>query len=162
MSVFTNPATGAAQHASAYVSAVLEHAQLQEANLEGANLVLANIEGANLHGCRVYGVSAWSLLGESLPGADLIITPSDAPVVTTESLRVAQFVHLLLNNSDLREAIDTVTSKVVLILGRFTKERKVVLDALRNELRHYNLTPVLFDFDIRADRRTGTATWTNS
>ena len=35
--------------------------------------------------------------------------------------------------------IDTITSKVVLILGRFTAERKAVLDALREELskRHY-------------------------
>src|SRR5262249_54980877 len=122
----------------------LDHAQLQEADLEGAILVSANIEGANLHGCRVYGVSAWSLVGESLPGADLIITPRDDPVVTTESLRVAQFVHLLLNNSDIREVINTITSKVVLILGRFTKERRIVLDALRNELRHHNLTPVIF------------------
>ena len=31
--------------------------------------------------------------------------------------------------------IDTITSKVVLILGRFTEERKKVLDALGDELR---------------------------
>jgi hypothetical protein len=30
--------------------------------------------------------------------------------------------------------IDTITSKAVLILGRFTDERKAVLDALREEL----------------------------
>ena len=35
----------------------------------------------------------------------------------------------------IREVIDTITSKVVLILGRFTGERKAVLDALRDELR---------------------------
>jgi len=127
-------------------------AQLQEANLELANLVEARVEGANLNACRAYGVSAWGLLGESLPGVDLIITRRDEPVVTTDSIRVAQFVHLLLSNSDIREVIDTITSKVVLILGRFTKERKIVLDALRCELRRHNLTPVLFDFDIPADR----------
>ena len=48
--------------------------------------------------------------------------------------------------------IDTITSKAVLILGRFTDERKVVLDALRDELRNRNLLPILFDFAIPASR----------
>jgi hypothetical protein len=53
--------------------------------------------------------------------------------------------------------IDTITSKVVLILGRFTPERKAVLDALREELRQRDYTPVLFDFDKPASKDlTGT------
>ena len=35
----------------------------------------------------------------------------------------------------------------MLILGRFTPERKVVLDALRQELRKHNYLPILFDFE---------------
>jgi hypothetical protein len=53
---------------------------------------------------------------------------------------------LLLTNAEIREVIETITSKVVLILGRFTPERKAVLDALRGELRKRNYSPVLFDF----------------
>jgi hypothetical protein len=41
---------------------------------------------------------------------------------------------------------------VVLILGRFTPERKAVLDALRDELRKRDLLPVIFDFLIPASR----------
>jgi hypothetical protein len=41
---------------------------------------------------------------------------------------------------------------VVLILGRFTPERKAVLDALREELRKRNYSPVLFDFEKPASR----------
>jgi hypothetical protein len=48
--------------------------------------------------------------------------------------------------------IDTITSKVVLILGRFTDERKAVLDALREELRKRNYLPILFDFSVPATR----------
>ena len=40
----------------------------------------------------------------------------------------------------------SVTSKVVLILGRFTPDRKAILDALRDALRNHDLLPVLFDF----------------
>jgi hypothetical protein len=61
---------------------------------------------------------------------------------------------LLLNNEHIRNVIDTITSKVVLILGRFTEERKVVLDALREELRQHDYTPVLFNFDKPRSRST--------
>jgi hypothetical protein len=41
---------------------------------------------------------------------------------------------------------------VVLILGRFTPERKVLLDAIREELRHHNYLPIMFDFAKPASR----------
>jgi hypothetical protein len=45
----------------------------------------------------------------------------------------------------------------VLILGRFTPERKAVLDTPREELRTRNYLPVLFDFDKPASKNlTGT------
>jgi len=40
----------------------------------------------------------------------------------------------------------------VLILGRFTPERKAILDAIRDELRHRDYLPVLFDFEKPANR----------
>ena len=46
---------------------------------------------------------------------------------------------------------------MVLILGRFSEERKQLLDQIRDELRHYNLVPVLFDSDKPASKDlTGT------
>ena len=52
-------------------------------------------------------------------------------------------------------AIDTITSKVVLILGRFSlSERKQVLDSLRDELRKRNYVPVVFDFKQPTGRTT--------
>jgi hypothetical protein len=50
--------------------------------------------------------------------------------------------------------IDTITSKAVLILGRFTDERKPVLDALREDLRGRNYLPILFDFDKPTSQNT--------
>ncbi len=65
---------------------------------------------------------------------------------------LVQFVHLLLNNESLRTVIDTITSKVVLILGRFTPDRKAVLDAIRKELRNRNYSPIVFDFELPESR----------
>jgi hypothetical protein len=152
-------------------------AVLIEANLSGADLGRANIGGANLSGTnltyarlvdadltdadltgsRVYGVSAWGLkLSDKTRQRNLIITRwmSNEPEITVDNIEVAQFIYLLLNNQKIREVIDTITSKVVLILGRFTNDRKAVLDALRDELRKRSYLPILFDFDKPTRRNT--------
>ena len=117
-------------------------------------MVKTILNHANLTGCRVYGVSAWDLEVEGLRQSDLVITTPDVSQITTDNLEVAQFIYLLLNNSKIRHVIDTITSKVVLILGRFTDERKAILDAIRDELRKRDYLPVLFDFDKPSNRST--------
>jgi hypothetical protein len=54
---------------------------------------------------------------------DLIITDVDEPTVTVDDIEVAQFVYLLLHNEKIRDVIDTIGKKAVLILGRFTPEQ---------------------------------------
>ena len=134
----------------------LREANLREANLSGASLVDADITNADLTGCRIYGVSAWGLkLNDETIQRNLIITRTgDVSEITVDNIEVAQFIYLLLHNQKIREVIDTITSKVVLILGRFTDERKAVLDALRDELRKRDYLPILFDFDKPARRTT--------
>jgi hypothetical protein len=124
----------------------LSRANLSGASLRGAILLRTDLAGADLTSCRIYGVSAWNLKLEGVKQQDLIITPDNEPAITVDSIEVAQFVYLLLHNQKIRDVIDTITSKAVLILGRFTDERKGVLDALREELRNRNLLPILFDF----------------
>lgn len=63
-----------------------------------------------------------------------------------DDIEVAQFIYLLLNNKRIRNIIDTITTKVVLILGRFTPQRKVILYAIKKELLKRNYIPVIFDF----------------
>jgi hypothetical protein len=121
-------------------------------------LVNADLTGADLTGCNVFGVSAWGLkLDEATKQQDLVVTPWDAPPgpeITVDNIEVAQFIYLMLNNQRVRDVIDTITSKVVLILGRFIDERKAVLDALREELRKRNYLPILFDFEKPRSRDT--------
>jgi hypothetical protein len=84
-------------------------------------------------GAKVDGVSAWDVKLQAAIQTSLVITP-DQPEITVDNLEVAQF-NSLLNNAKIRDVIDTITSKAVLILGRFTPERKPTLDALRDALR---------------------------
>jgi uncharacterized protein YjbI with pentapeptide repeats len=136
----------------------LSKADLRGANLRRAQLVGTDLTGADLTGCRIYGISAWGLKVEGAKQENLIITPEDGfgndlePKITVDNIEVAQFIYLLLHNEKIRDVIDTVTSKTVLILGRFTDERKAVLDALREELRKRDYLPILFDFAVPATR----------
>jgi hypothetical protein len=129
------------------VKADLSEAVLQGANLIGAVLIVTDFSGADLSGCHVFGVSAWKLNLEGANQANLIISDVNEPAITVDNLEVAQFIYLLLHNEKVRHIIDTITSKVVLILGRFTPERKRILDAIRDELRERDYLPVLFDFE---------------
>ena len=45
------------------------------------------------------------------------------PDITVDNIEVAQFVYLILHNEKIRDMIDTVGYKGVLILGRFTERR---------------------------------------
>jgi hypothetical protein len=136
------------------IGANLSRANLSGANLGGASLVDTDLTDADLTGCRIYGVSAWNLKLQGAKQQNLIITPRDEPEIMIDDIKIAQFIHLLLHNENIRDVIDTMTSKVVLILGRFSDERKVVLDALREELRKRNYLPILFDFEKPRSRDT--------
>jgi len=130
----------------------LRGADLAGAQLCYAHLVGTKLENANLTGCLIYGISTWGLKLEGANQSNLIITPPGEPVITVDNLEVAQFIYLLLENKKIRDVIDTLSTKVVLILGRFTEERKAVLDEIRDELRYYDYSPVLFDFEEPLNR----------
>ena len=131
----------------------LSGANLKEVNLNGALLVGTLIDKARVTGSSVYAINVWDLKGEFEEQRDLIITRKGDPIITVDNIKIAQFIYLILNNEEIRDVINTLTSKSVLILGRFAiPERKAILDALRNSLREYNLVPIVFDFDRPIDR----------
>lgn len=137
--------------------AVLRQANLNEvaatgaifrgADLGFANLVGACLAGADLSHAYVYGTSTWDVELVGTVQEHLVITRPPEPEVSVDDLKVAQFLHLMITNANIRDVIDTVSTKVVLILGRFTPERKRVLDAVHAELRRRDMIPVLFDFE---------------
>jgi hypothetical protein len=77
---------------------------------------------------------------------NLIITPEGQSTIMLDDLEVAQFIYLMLHNEKIRHIIDTITSTVVLILGRFTKKRLPILNDIKDSLRAHKYIPVLYDF----------------
>jgi|SRR5262245_8282478 len=125
----------------------LRGAYLLRANLQAAILVRTDFSDADLTGCRIYGVSAWGLKLEGAKQQNLVITRRDKPPITVDNIEVAQFVYLLLHNEKIRDVIDTIGKKGVLLLGRFTEGRIKVLERLREKLRDLGFVPMVFNFD---------------
>ena len=130
----------------------LSHANLERADLTSALLVNTNLQQANLAGASVYGIAAWNIQLEGAVQTDLIITQPGEPRVTVDDLEIAQFIYLLLNHQKLRQALNAVTERGVLILGRFGGGGLEVLQAMAARLRAMQYLPIIFDFERPASR----------
>jgi hypothetical protein len=130
----------------------LTSADLTDADLSCTSLVETDFTNATITGCRTYGASAWNVTLVGTVQQNLVITKEGEHVVTVDDLEVGQFVYLLLNRKKIRNVLDTMTSKAVLLLGRFTPDRKAVLDAMADKLRTCNLLPIIFDFERSTNR----------
>ncbi|RXG84169.1 pentapeptide repeat-containing protein [Bradyrhizobium vignae] len=132
----------------------LTGANLRSADLRGAKLVKTNLENADLTGCRIYGAATWGLNVQGAIQRSIVITDDVGPEITVDDIEIGQFLYLMIDNMQLRRVIDGITSKVVLILGRFTPERKAVLDSLRTEVATRGYVAVVFDFEAPKHRST--------
>jgi hypothetical protein len=130
----------------------LTGADLTGADLSRSILVETHLQRSTLTGCKIYGISAWGLKLEGAKQRNLRISNDEKSTITVDNLEVAQFVYLLLNNDKIRDVIDTIGEKGVLILGRFTEERKAVLDAIRDRLRELGFVSMMFDFERPTQR----------
>jgi uncharacterized protein YjbI with pentapeptide repeats len=135
-------------------NALLDGAVLERVNLMGASLNGASFVGATLKDCSIHGIAAWNVKTDNdTKMEDLRVTRLEEAQLDVDTLDLAQFVYVLTHNPSVRKVLDTVTAKVVLILGRFSeRERKEALDALRDLLRQRGYVPILFDFERSASR----------
>ena len=138
---------------SNFDKADLRGANLSGAILEQSQFIDTKLQGANLSNCYIYGISAWNLDLKGTKQSNLVISQNNKPQIFIDDLEIAQFVFLILNNQKLKNVIDSISSRGVLILGRFAlPERKAILDSLREKLRTFGLLSIVFDFDRPIDR----------
>jgi len=129
--------------------AVLTRADLEGADLTDVNLNECDFAQARITNCQVYGVSAWNTRLEQAIQSNLRLTRSRdgrQRVITVDTVQTAVVVNLLLESGGVSTLIDTLSSKTVLVLGRFTRERKAFFDALKESLFGRNYVAVSFDF----------------
>lgn len=130
----------------------LSAAQLIGVNLRQSSIINSDLSNSDLSDSKVFGMSAWDLKLENAKQKNILITQDDQPSITIDNLKVAQFIYLLINNSDIRDVIDTVANKAVLILGNFSNRRIQVLHQIKEKLRSVDFIPILFDFDKPLER----------
>jgi hypothetical protein len=145
--------TGANLTYARLFDAKLAGATLVETRLMARFLVRADLKGARLERCRVHGAAVWKVVtDEHTIKSNLIVTDFADPTVTTDRLEVAELIHSLINLAAMRDVIDSLTGKAVLLLGRFTPERLTGLEAIAQRLRELGDLPIIFNFDKPADR----------
>jgi Pentapeptide repeats (8 copies) len=115
---------------------------LRSADLGYATVVGGSLVGADLSRALVYGASVWDVDLTHARQEHLVITRPSEPEGSVDDLNVAQFLHLIISNSNIRSVVDTLATKVVLVLGRFTPARKAVLEVVRAALRRRGFVPV--------------------
>jgi hypothetical protein len=144
------------------VGADCRNAVLGHARLIGADLTCADLSGADLYlstlvrstvsdcvlrGARVYGMSTWDLKGEPKDQTGLIVNWSDQPPIEVDEIEVAQLVHLLIRHEKLRDVLNTIMKRGVLILGPFKHGGVERLHEIGSVLRSLRYRPIVFDFE---------------
>ncbi len=130
----------------------ISSSQFIKADFRNTQLTSSVFKDCDISYSKIFGVSAWNLSLENTTQENLQISDENEPSITIDNIEVAQFIYLLIRNEKLRNIITTITSKVVLILGRFTNDRIKILTLIREELKLKNYLPILFDFENSPNR----------
>jgi len=139
---------------SNFYKANFSNSSLVSASLQWTKFIETKFGSTDLSNSFVFGSSIWDCDFTAAKQNNIVITKADEPIISIDNIEIGQFIHLLLNNKKLRNVIDTITTKVILILGRFTEDRKVVLNGIKDELRQMNYLPILYDFENSKNRNS--------
>jgi hypothetical protein len=154
------------------VGAVFENSHLEEgdfsrANFDGATFVNCNLNRVNLVGASfhvkeitetvVYGIAAWDLqTSDDMKQCKLVIERTyelysdliqqgKVPMMV-DDIELAQFVHYLSNHKKMRDALNVLNDRGVLLLGRFKDRGLDRLYSMRECFQAKGYMPMIFDF----------------
>jgi uncharacterized protein YjbI with pentapeptide repeats len=137
------------------------------ANFDGATFVNCNLNRINLAGASfrvkeitetvVYGLAAWDLqTSAEMKQSKLVIERTyelysdligqgKVPLMV-DDIELAQFVYYLTNHKKMRDALNILNDKGVLLLGRFKDGGLERLYSIRERLRSKGYMSMIFDF----------------
>ena len=141
---------------------------LTGANFDGATFVNCNLNRVNLVGASfrvkeitetvVYGIAAWDLqTSDDMKQSKLVIERTyqlysdliqDGKVpLMVDDIELAQFVYYLSNHKKIRDALNILNDKGVLLLGRFKGGGLERLYSIRERLQSKGYMAMIFDFE---------------
>lgn len=126
-------------------------------NLNRVNLAEADFQVREISDTVIYGLSAWDLtVGEDTKQSNLVIEKSyelysdlvghGIVPLTVDDIEIAQFVYYLSNHKKLRNTLNVLNEKGVLLLGGFRDGGLERLYRLRDWFRQRGYTAMIFDF----------------
>ena len=141
---------------------------LTGANFDGATFVNCNLNRVNLVGASfrvreitetvVYGIAAWDLeTSDDIKQSRLVIEKTyqlysdliaqgKIPMMV-DDIELAQFVYYLSNHKKMRDALNILNDRGVLLLGRFQDGGLERLYSIRDWLQGKGYTSMIFDFE---------------
>lgn len=149
-----------------FADADLTGVNLRDAVLTSCVLNRATLDGADLRGALIWGTSVWDTKGHSTAKQQGLLIAWDDPIeplskpaapedtLVVDDIRVAHFMSLLRDDGhdSLPEVFNAASSKMVLLLGRFTDQQEEVRAALEDVLLRFGYAPVVFNFREPKDR----------
>jgi uncharacterized protein YjbI with pentapeptide repeats len=128
------------------LSANLSKANLAHSVLRFTGLTGAKLCDATLNGAEIYGIAAWDADLTNASQSNLIIKPKSGPEITVDDLHLAHAINMLLDNDSMHNLLSSVGKKMVLILGSFSTSNMEILRFIAEEVRNFNLLPIIFTF----------------
>ena len=138
--------------------AIFDGASFINCNLNRVNLANASFCVEEISETIVYGIAAWDLktcdtskqsrlvIERSYELYSDILAKGKVPLMV-DDIEMAQFVYYLSSHKKMRNVLNVLNSKGVLLLGQFKDGGLDRLYWLRDWLKERNYTPMIFDFD---------------
>ncbi len=128
-------------------STVFISCQIQNSNLSGSNFIGAKFIDSSMNDSTVFGINAWNVeLENTIQSSLKLYSPKNETTITVDDIRIAQFINLVTNNTNLKQIISSITNKGVLILGRFSDDKLNELKELKLKLKQRGFIPIIFNF----------------
>lgn len=151
-----------------FIDTTFRKSTLTNASFNGASFVNCNLNRVNLSGAKfnvkeiretvIYGVSAWDMeISEESIQSNLIIENTGRlysqfldegriPMMV-ENIELAQFIYYLTNHKKMRDTLNILNDKGVLLLGKFKDGGLERLYEMRDWFLEQNYLPMIFDFE---------------
>lgn len=127
-------------------------------NLNRVNLTNADFQVEEITETVIYGISSWDIhVSEKSKQSKLviektyqlfseIIAEGRIPLMV-DNIELAQFIYYLSNHKKMRDTINILNKRGVLLLGKFKDGGLERLYKLRDWFANHNFLPMIFDFD---------------